>query len=96
MHQTVAAPAWIGFGAVDGRRSAFWSELGVALFFGAAAVTGLLWHWVALPLGLALHAQWDIAHHNAVRLARVSHWFIPFCVVFDLMVAAFLVLLCTR
>ena len=88
--------AYIGFGAADGRRSVFWSELAVALVFGAAAVAGLLWHWAALPLGLALHALWDLAHHNAVRLARVPHWYIPFCVVFDLMAAAFLVLLYTR
>ncbi|MGR3514892.1 MAG: DUF6010 family protein [Paracoccaceae bacterium] len=88
--------AYIGFGAADGRRSVFWSELAVALVFGAAAVAGLLWHWAALPLGLALHALWDLAHHNAVRLARVPHWYIPFCVVFDLMAAAFLVLFYTR
>ena len=88
--------AYIGFGAADGRRSVFWSELAVALVFGAAAVAGLLWHWAALPLGLALHALWDLAHHNAVRLAWVPHWYIPFCVVFDLMAAAFLVLLYAR
>ncbi len=39
--------AYIGFGAADGRRSVFWSELAVALVFGAAAVAGLLWHWAA-------------------------------------------------
>lgn len=88
--------AYIGFGATDGRRSVFWSELGVALLFGASAVSGLLWHWVALPLGLALHALWDLAHHNAGRLARVPQWYIPFCVVFDLLAAAFLVLLYAR
>lgn len=88
--------AYIGFGAADGRRSVFWFELGVAVFFGAAAVSGLLWHWVALPLGLALHALWDLAHHNAGRLARVPHWYIAYCVVFDLLAAAFLVLLYTR
>ncbi|MGZ2260152.1 DUF6010 family protein [Roseobacter sp. A03A-229] len=92
----VIGGANIGFGAADGRQSVFWSELGVAVFFGSAAVSGLLWHWVALPLGLAVHALWDLAHHNAGRLARVPHWYIPFCVVFDLMAAAFLVLLYTR
>ncbi|WP_424972943.1 DUF6010 family protein [Dinoroseobacter sp. S76] len=88
--------AYIGFGAADGRRSVFWSELAVALVFGAAAVAGLLWHWAALSLGLTLHALWDLAHHNARRLAWVPRWYIPFCVVFDLMAAAFLVLLYTR
>lgn len=88
--------AYIGFGAADGRQSVFWTELAVALIFGAAAIVGLLWHWAALPLGLALHALWDLAHHDARRLAGVPRWYIPFCVVFDLMAAAFLVLLYKR
>ncbi|KNG95395.1 DUF6010 family protein [Pseudaestuariivita atlantica] len=85
--------AYIGFGAADGRRRVFWSELAVALLFGLAAILGITWHWAALPAGLALHAGWDLVHHNARHLARIPKWYIPFCVVYDLAVAAFLVLL---
>ena len=85
--------AYIGFGAADGRARVFWSELGVAILFGTAAVLGLLWHWFALPLGLALHALWDLAHHNSRRLARIPGWYIPLCIVYDLLAAFFLILL---
>ena len=84
---------YIGFGAADGRRNVFWSELGVAGLFGVTAVMGLLWHWFALPVGLALHALWDLVHHNSRALAWVPGWYIPLCVVYDLLAAAFLILL---
>lgn len=85
--------AYIGFGTVDGRPRVFWSELAVALLFGAAALLGLLWHWAALPLGLALHALWDVMHQNSRALAKTPGWYIPFCVVYDLLLATFLVFL---
>lgn len=85
--------AYVGFGAADGRRRVFWSELGVAILFGTAAVLGLLWHWFALPLGLALHAIWDLLHHNSRKLAWVPEWYIPLCVIYDILAAAFLILL---
>lgn len=89
----VIGGTYIGFGATDGRRTVFWSELSFALLVGPAALLGLLWHWAALPLGLVLHALWDVIHHNAHKLARVQQWYIPFCVVFDLLAAGFLTLL---
>ena len=85
--------AYIGFGAADGRARVFWAELAVALLFGLAAFLGLIWHWAFLPLGLALHALWDMSHHNSYRLARIPNWYIPFCVAFDLLAATFFVLL---
>ena len=85
--------AYIGFGAADGRARVFWSELGAAILFGTAAVLRLLWHWFALPLGLALHALWNLAHHNSRRLARIPGWYIPLCIVYDLLAAFFLILL---
>ena len=85
--------AYIGFAVADGRPKVFWSELAVATLFGAAAVLGILWHWVALPIGLALHAGWDLLHHNSNRLARIPKWYVPFCVVYDLLAAGFLTFL---
>ena len=85
--------AYIGFGAQanDGKTLAL--ELVVAVLFGAAALTGLLWHWISIPVGLALHAIWDLLHHRRIVGARVPHWYIPFCVVFDISAAFFLVIL---
>lgn len=85
--------AYIGFGALDGRTRVFWSELVVAILFGTAAVLGMLWHWLALPLGLALHAFWDLLHHKSNKIARIPGWYIPLCVVYDLLAASFLILL---
>ncbi len=85
--------AYIGFGATDGRRAVLWVEFGVAHFFAAVAVSGLLWRWLTLPLGLAFHALCDLGHHNADRPTRIPQWYIPFCVVFYLMAAAFPALL---
>ena len=85
--------AYIGFGAADGKARVFWSELAVAILFGTAAVLGMLWHWLALPLGLALHALWDLLHHKPNKLARIPGWYIPLCVVYDLLAATFLILL---
>ena len=85
--------AYIGFAVADGRRNVFWSELAVATLFGAAAALGILWHWAALPIGLTLHAGWDLMHHNSRRLARIPKWYVPFCVVYDLLAAGFLILL---
>lgn len=85
--------AYIGFGAADGHPRVFWAELAVALLFALAAFLGLIWHWAFLPLGLALHALWDILHHKSRRLASVPNWYIPFCVAFDLLAAAFFIML---
>lgn len=82
--------AYIGFGAVSQSRTAFWLELSGAALFGAAAILGLLWHPMALPAGLIAHALWDLLHHNGLFGTSVPRWYIPFCVVFDLLAAAFL------
>ena len=85
--------AYIGFGASDGATRIFWMELGVAIFYAIMALAGLLWSPLALPLGLAAHAVWDLLHHNGAFGAPVPKWYIPFCVVFDLLAAAFFLVL---
>lgn len=85
--------AYIGFAVADGRPKVFWSELAVATLFGTAAVLGILWHWAALPIGLTLHAGWDLMHYNSHRLSRIPKWYVPFCVVYDLLAAGFLIFL---
>ncbi|MEN8841257.1 MAG: DUF6010 family protein [Octadecabacter sp.] len=85
--------AYIGFGARAEKFSTFAIELAVAALFGMAALLGLLWHWSALPIGLAAHAIWDLAHHNGLFGAPVPRWYIPMCVFFDLAAALFLVIL---
>lgn len=85
--------AYIGFGATARSLKTFWSELGVAVLFGGAALAGLLWNALALPAGLAAHAGLDLLHHGGRVGAPVPRWHIPFCVVFDLLAAGFLLAL---
>ncbi|KQI67676.1 hypothetical protein AN189_14160 [Loktanella sp. 3ANDIMAR09] len=85
--------AYIGFGAQANDSKTLALELLVAVLFGMAALAGLLWHWIAIPLGLALHAIWDLLHHKPIVGARVPRWYIPFCVIYDLSAAIFLVML---
>lgn len=89
----VIGGAYIGFGAAANSKAAFWLELAGATLYGIAAVLGLLWHPIALPIGLAAHAVWDLLHHNGAFGAQVPRWYIPLCVVFDLLAASFLLAL---
>jgi hypothetical protein len=85
--------AYIGFGAQANDLKTMVMELVVACLFGLAALTGLFWHWSAIPLGLAVHAIWDLLHHRPDFGAQVPQWYIPLCVVFDLSAALLLVIL---
>ena len=90
---SLIAGAYIGFGAQANNLQTMLTELLVACFFGLVALAGLLWHWGAIPFGLAMHALWDLLHHRPTFGARVPHWYIPFCVVYDLAAALFFVVL---
>lgn len=81
--------AYIGFAARAQSTRAFWVELCTAALFGLVATLGILVHWSFLPLGLALHAGWDLLHHRPGFGAPVPRWYIPFCVIVDLAAAAF-------
>ena len=85
--------AYIGFGAQANELRTMILELLFAAFFGLAALTGLMWHWAAIPFGLAIHAGWDLLHHKPLFGASVPRCYIPFCVVYDLSAALFLVFL---
>lgn len=85
--------AYIGFAARADSANVFRMELAVAMLFGLTAVLGITVHWAFLPAGLALHAVWDLLHHNREFGAAVPNWYIPMCTVFDGLAALFLVLL---
>lgn len=89
----VIGGAYIGFGASSGLARQFWLEFGAAAFYAFVALVGLLWSPLALPLGLAAHAAWDLLHRIGAFGAPVPKWYIPYCVVFDLLAAGFLLIL---
>lgn len=84
----VIGGAYIGFAAVNGSRKALITELIGSALFGAAAVIGLAVWPLVIPLGILLHAAWDVAHHKSKIGAPVPHWYIPFCVIVDVVVGA--------
>ena len=85
---TVIASIYVGFALQGGRRREVGLELTVAAAFGVLALIGLwLSPWLTV-LGLALHGVWDLLHHF-IR-TPVPRWYIPFCLVYDVLMAGFL------
>ncbi|MEL6258693.1 MAG: hypothetical protein AAFY22_04560 [Pseudomonadota bacterium] len=87
------AGAYIGFGAADGRPSAFATELVGSSLFGGAALLGLLWQPWVIAAGIFAHAFWDFLHHNDLFGARIPKWYIPFCVWIDVAVGTGLLII---
>ncbi len=82
--------AYVGFAARDGRPSANVIELAGALAFVAIGLLGLQFspRWIAG--GYVAHGFWDLVHHRHGPYADTPQWYIPFCVVYDWIVGAFL------
>ncbi|WP_370337581.1 hypothetical protein [Parvularcula marina] len=87
------AGAYIGFAAADGSLKALIVELAGASVFGLAALAGLVWNPLAIPLGIMVHGLWDFAHHNNRFGASIPQWYIPFCVWIDFAVGGVLLAL---
>jgi hypothetical protein len=82
---------YFGFGIADGRVRPLLVEFlvaGLFLFAGAVAL------WTDSPIFLAgayvAHAAWDAVHHPRVVSTPVRPWYPPFCVVYDIVSAAFI------
>ena len=82
--------AYVGFAARDGRLSANIIELIGALAFAAVALAGLQLNPLLIAGGYVAHGFWDLFHHRHGACADTPHWYIPFCVVYDWIVGAFL------
>lgn len=88
------AAAYVGFASADGGRRAMATEVAGIAFFCGLAVVGL-WVWPPLLIvGYVGHAAWDTLHHPSGKFgAEIVGWYVPFCVVYDLLIAAYLVVL---
>ena len=84
---------YFGFAVADGRIWPLLIEFPVAGAFMLAAIAAL---WADSPLllaaGYAAHGLWDFVHHPRAVQSPVPRWYPPFCVVFDVAVAAFILL----
>jgi hypothetical protein len=84
------AGVYIGFAVNDGRRYNLLLETVVALGFCVLVLLGM-WMWPKLiALGYFLHAVWDLLHHPFKLGARVRDWYPPACVIYDIVVGAFI------
>jgi hypothetical protein len=82
--------AYVGFAARDGRRSANIIELVGGLAFAAVGLAGLQLNPLLIAEGYVAHGFWDLFHHRHGPYADTPHWYIPFCVVYDWIIGAFL------
>ncbi len=84
------AGVYFGFAVVNGSPRDQFVEFNVAGGFVVAGLLGLLLWPIALPLAYFGHAAWDFAHHNKAKLGLVAipQWYVPWCVVIDVIVGA--------
>lgn len=87
------AAVYFGFAVMDGRRSALLIESAVVLGYLCLVTAGVLVSAWLLVLGYVLHGVWDGLHHNRAFGANIAAWYIPFCVVYDWLMAVFLAIL---
>ena len=64
------------------------TEASVAISFSVLALGGIAFSAWIIPIGLIAHAVWDFLHHRKPHmLADIPEWYIPFCIVVDLVLA---------
>ncbi|HZO32342.1 MAG TPA: DUF6010 family protein [Chloroflexota bacterium] len=84
-----------GFAVVNGSGRHQMIEFNVTSLFAVAGLLGMLYWPLMLPIAYLAHAGWDLAHHNRARLSLVAipSWYVPWCVVIDVIVGAGLFIL---
>ena len=84
----LTAGIYLGFGLLDGRPREQAAETVVALAFLAVAVLGAWGSPFLLALGWIAHVGWDLLHHDHGVRTRIAGWVPPFCLAYDLALAA--------
>ena len=84
---TLIGAAYYGFAFKEDNRSIVITEVVVSTLFIVTALLGLWFSIWFIFVGLVLHGFWDLIHHNSKKLARIPSWYIPFCVVYDWVLA---------
>jgi hypothetical protein len=82
---------YFGFAVAEGKVLPLLLEFNVA---GAFMIAGAAALWADSPVvllaGYAAHGVWDLVHHPRAVTTPVRSWYPPFCVVFDMVLAAFI------
>jgi hypothetical protein len=92
------AGIYFGFAVVNGSPRDQMVEFNITGLFALAGLLGLLYWPLLLPIAYFAHAAWDLAHHNRFRLSLVTipRWYVPWCVVIDVIVGAGLLVVWSR
>jgi len=95
---SLIAGIYFGFTVVNGSGRDQFIEFNITGLFAVVGLLGLLWLPILLPLAYFGHALWDLAHHNRARVSLVAipQWYVPWCIVIDVIVGAGLLLIWTR
>lgn len=94
---TLIGAAYYGFAFSSSAGPGRVVEVVTASLFVVSAILGL---WVSpwfIALGLFAHGGWDLLHHReSASLASIPGWYIPFCVIYDWLAGAILVIWIVR
>lgn len=75
----------------DGRPRQIIIEILGVIAFCSCAVLGLWVSPIFLLIGYFAHGIWDIIHHSHGIKTKVTHWYIPFCLIYDWLVGAYII-----
>jgi hypothetical protein len=89
------AGIYFGFAVMNGSPRDQFVEFTVTGGFAIAGLLGLLLWPILLPAAYFAHAAWDFAHHNrlSLPLVKIPSWYVPWCVVIDVIVGVGLLLI---
>ena len=79
------AGIYVGFAALDGRRSRLLIEGAVALSFTVASIAALLANPLLIALVYIAHGFWDAAHHKHGLQLSMPAWYVRFCAAYDVL-----------
>lgn len=83
---------YFGFVLMDGRVREMLFEFGNITLTLTFAFLGL---WIApywLAAGYFIHGIWDAIHHLGGVQTKIPRWYIPFCLLYDWLVAGFIII----
>lgn len=88
-----AGVVYMGAALSTGRKSVIRVEVVTGSGFVAAALIGLWFSPALLGAGYLAHAVWDYLHHPLKMGAKAGSWFPPFCLVYDIAVGGYILLM---
>ena len=80
------AGVYLGFAFNDGRMSRILIEATVAVGFLIFSIWAVLASPILLPIGYLAHAVWDWLHHTPLFEVEMPRWYVPACVIVDVIV----------